>query len=70
MNLHGECPNVTHRNPTGHPVKVIGSYGLDIGYGYECRGCWIRWYVTPGDVVILGDPPAAPYPAWDFEEDP
>jgi hypothetical protein len=63
------CIHADAYSLNGHPVRRIGSWGLTIGIGYECGGCWTRWHVTPDGSVVLGDPPAAPYPEWDFEED-
>lgn len=64
------CPQ-RHRDLAHvHQVHELGSFGLELGYGYECQTCWTKFTVKPDGELVLGHPEPAPYPAWDFEEDP
>lgn len=69
------CPTPEKAPGHEHVVRAIGSFGLEIGIGYECTTCWTKFMYTPGKKtpwggqLVMGHPEPAPYPAWDFDEE-
>jgi hypothetical protein len=37
------------------PLRLVGSLGLAVGDGWECRACWSRW-LRKGRIWIKGWP--------------
>lgn len=57
------CPRLLDgRRPNLHEVEEVGSLGLEIGTGYECHGCWLRFMVTTKGEIVEGW--GEPAPGW------
>jgi len=63
------CPDPERQSDRVHRVRELGSFGLALGYGYECQTCWTKFTVKPDGELVPGFPEPAPYPAWDFDEE-
>ena len=62
------CPK-EYAGTRHHDVRVVGSFGLALGVGYECHTCWSRFTRKPNGHIVLGHPDPAPYPVWDYDDD-